>query len=466
MNAFDDEDDDWELLMVVAQTVMNQNAAVVLHLQQQQRNKRKTDHRTLPRSTRRKWRHDEALHCIGRDYLGLPDHPDTPLFVGKNFEMMFRVSRPRFEKIMQDFANSGIPFYQCGTDCFGNEVASLEARMLLPLKTLAYGVPPHCFCDYFQMSPQFARDACKTFAQTVKALYEKEYLRLPTKTDMKNIINLHRDVHDVEGMFGSLDCMHTYWKNCPKAWQGQYKKGGHTKSMASIVLEAISDYHLWFWHASYGYAGTLNDLNVLNMSPFLSALVDGSFAEVESPVVPYRIGQEEFHKCLVLVDGIYPNFSRFVKGIKEPVSIQEKRFTEWQESARKDIERAFGVLQAMWQWTARPIHQHNLKDITARLACCMILHNMCVSDRVMDGDVNARYDPSNSVEAPQTAVAQSQEAMAQQAPLQAQHVGGIGVPNMPEAAARLALQRQEWRDLTDNQEHVRLFRALMEYKNK
>jgi hypothetical protein len=92
-------------------------------------------------------------------------------------------------------------------------------------------------------------------------------------------------------MFGSLDCMHTYWKNCPKAWQGSFS--GKEKQ-PTIVLEAISDHHTWFWHASYGYAGTLNDLNVLNLSPFLDALRSGKFAEIERLVVPYEIGLEEF----------------------------------------------------------------------------------------------------------------------------------------------------------------------------
>jgi hypothetical protein len=72
--------------------------------------------------------------------------------------------------------------------------------------------------------------------------------------------------------------MHTYWKNCPVAWQGSYqgKEGKPT-----IVLEAISDYHLWFWHASYGYAGTLNDRTILNLSPLLQSLIDGTFKSLE-----------------------------------------------------------------------------------------------------------------------------------------------------------------------------------------
>lgn len=58
-----------------------------------------------------------------------------------------------------------------------------------------------------------------------------------------------------------------------------------------MVLEAISDYHLWFWHALFGYAGSLNDLNILNLSPLLKSLVDGTFVEVEKAanIIPFRL---------------------------------------------------------------------------------------------------------------------------------------------------------------------------------
>lgn len=107
-------------------------------------------------------------------------------------------------------------------------------------------------------------------------------------------------------MLGSLDCMHCEWKNCPKAWQQSFKSGKN-KTGPIVVLGAIADNHLWFWHASFGYyAGTLNDLNILNLSPFLESLVDGSFIDMEkaSGVVPFEISDEEFDLLFVLVDGL------------------------------------------------------------------------------------------------------------------------------------------------------------------
>jgi hypothetical protein len=88
--------------------------------------------------------------------------------------------------------------------------------------------------------------------------------------------------------------------------QGSYK--GKEKK-PSIVLEALSDYHLWFWHAAYGYAGTMNDISIFDMSPLFEKLLDGTFnsLEIETNVVPHKIGEESFSCMFMLVDGIYPS---------------------------------------------------------------------------------------------------------------------------------------------------------------
>ena len=79
------------------------------------------------------------------------------------------------------------------------------------------------------------------------------------------------------------------------------------------------------------------------------------------------------------------------------ITQQEKNFSRWQEGARKDIERAFGVLQCKFKAMCTPILSLHMGGATNLTACCIILHNMGVSDRIM-GDVYARYDPSKVVD--------------------------------------------------------------------
>ena len=459
--AIDDEDDPDEESMDAIAYLNN-----ALYIIDDKKRKAEIDHRNLPRNPKRQFRHDEALHCIRRDYTGIVGDPSTPIFHGREFDTMFRISRSRFQRLLEDVGNSGDPFYLCTKDCFGNEVASMEARLLLPLKSIAFGVPPHTFSDYFQMSKTFSRECCINFNRKTKAIYQHEYLRLPTQNDLKSITKLHKSVHEVEGMFGSLDCMHTYWKNCPVAWQGSYQGA---KGKPSIVLEALADHHLWFWHASYGYAGTLNDINIFNLSPLLEMFMDGSFEDIEAEVVPYLLGNESFYKTFILVDGIYPRHSRFAKAIKEPITKREKLLTTFQEAARKDIERAFGVLQGKFQCLARPIQLMDLKLIGEMVACCLILHNMCVSDRVMDGDVRAVYDPANHVEVdqeeeidyPQT-LPQECEEMNRNQSWRKQKRAKIGIRNADPCVQELLLRKERWQELLDAVEHGRLHRALMD----
>ena len=143
-------------------TIMNDDASIeeeaiaavfvmekAILVMQNKKKKQQIDGRMLPWNQKRQFRHSEALHCIQRDYMGIPGDPSTPLFNGKEFDTMFRISRSRFQRMMEDIGKQEDPFYLCTKDCFGNEVASFEARLLLPLKCIAFGVPPKCFRDYF-----------------------------------------------------------------------------------------------------------------------------------------------------------------------------------------------------------------------------------------------------------------------------------------------------------------------------
>jgi hypothetical protein len=58
---------------------------------------------------------------------------------------------------------------------------------------------------------------CEEFAIMMHQVYGEVYLRVPDENDIKKISLLYHEVHGVWGMFGSLDCTNTHWKNCPKA---------------------------------------------------------------------------------------------------------------------------------------------------------------------------------------------------------------------------------------------------------
>jgi hypothetical protein len=242
-SSSDDEDD--EEFNDDLQGVLAVGMAVVQSIQLHQElvhksGRRKQRKEDGPRSKRRQFHHVSAYQNIHRDHIG-----PNPLF-GKEVVMFYRLSRPRLEIIMQALANSDNNFYKSFRKCkFGRTGASLEAKVLMPIRVLAYGDAPHNYCDYFQMSPSMVKRCCLEFNKMIPILFGDEYIRLPTAKDLKAVSGLHKEVHGVDGMFGSLDCMHTYWKNCPVAWQASFQG---RNSGPTIVLEAIADYNLFFWH--------------------------------------------------------------------------------------------------------------------------------------------------------------------------------------------------------------------------
>jgi hypothetical protein len=71
-----------------------------------------------------------------------------------------------------------------------------------------------------------------------------------------------------------------------------------------------------------------------------------------------------------------------VKTISEPLTKPHKYFAKWQEASRKDVERAFAVLQRKFQFLVKAVEQWYIKDITTIVQSCIILHNMMVEVRL------------------------------------------------------------------------------------
>ena len=175
---------------------------------------------------------------------------------------------------------------------------------------------------------------------------------------------------------------------------------GHTKE-ATIILEAVASHDLWVWHAFFGMSGSHNDINVLQRSPVFKRLCNG-----ESPPCNYIVNGRDYNMGYYLADGIYPQWAAFVKTISEPRGNKHIHFATMQEAARKDVERAFGVLQARWGIVRGAAIMWESETLWRLKTCCVILHNMIVED---EGDGVAQ---TNDFEAPgeQVKIPKNQDA--------------------------------------------------------
>ncbi|XP_013632385.1 PREDICTED: uncharacterized protein LOC106337817 [Brassica oleracea var. oleracea] len=121
--------------------------------------------------------------------------------------------------------------------------------------------------------------------------------------------------------------------------------------------------------------GTLNDINVLDRSPIFDDIIEG-----RAPRLEYVVNGHKYKFAYYLTDGIYPKWSTFIQSITLPQVPKANLFAKVQEAARKDVEQAFGALQARFAIVKNPALTWDKEKIAKIMRACIILHNMIVEN--------------------------------------------------------------------------------------
>nr|GEZ35339.1 protein ALP1-like [Tanacetum cinerariifolium] len=142
-------------------------------------------------------------------------------------------------------------------------------------------------------------------------------------------------------LFRIIDCTKWLSAQCPQAYRAQFSRGD-SGSVPFILLEAVASQDLWIWHAFFGVARSNNDVNVLHQSTVLNDLKVG-----KAPEVPFVANDVNYKWGYYLTDGIYPEWVVLMKSIAQLGSndVKRIRYKQVHDAARKDVERAFGVLK-------------------------------------------------------------------------------------------------------------------------
>jgi len=114
------------------------------------------------------------------------------------------------------------------------------------------------------------------------------------------------------------------------------------------------------------------------VSPLFVSILHSTYdIELPTECKPHRNAQER-RLAYFLVDGIYPRWNILARPIHEPVDESEIRCTKAQEAMRKDIEPAFGLLQARFNVLRKESNLWLKKDVLAVSETCVILQNIFV----------------------------------------------------------------------------------------
>ncbi|GJT38388.1 ALP1-like protein isoform X1 [Tanacetum coccineum] len=273
----------------------------------------------------------EAEARLMADYFGpRPKYPDY------YFRLRYRMSRKLFLDIVSGIENyiethhplsPHFDFFRVRPDATGIPGFSVIMKCTSAIRQLAYGVTPDSLDEYLQMGSHCARDCLDFFTKCVIELFMPKYLRKPDFNDIQKLYTAHNNIHGFSGMLGSIDCMHWEWRNSPKAWHEQFGRGD--KKYPTILLEVVASYEKGYY----------------------------------------------------LANDIYPQWASFVKSFTVASSEKNVLYKRKQEGARKDIERAFGVLQGRWRIISQPARAWTINKLRRVMHTCIILHNMILEDQ-------------------------------------------------------------------------------------
>ena len=140
-----------------------------------------------------------------------------------------------------------------------------------------------------------------------------------------------------------------------------------------------------------GIPGSNNYLTILDSSLLFTNHLNG-----QAPKCRYTINGNNHDQGYYLCNGICPEWSALVKTINQPQGLEKKHFTKMQETCRKDIKRALGVLQAWSAIVSQPAQAWSNQNLQLIMKACIILHNMIVEDELKE-DLDWDYDGSATV---------------------------------------------------------------------
>lgn len=98
----------------------------------------------------------------------------------------------------------------------------------------------------------------------------------------------------------------------------------------------------------------MKDINILDWSTIVEKIIEG----ILLPLVEYKVNNTKCNMCYYLVDGFYPKWAFLIDTIANAIARNHKTFSGAQP-ARKDVERAFGVLIARWHILSMNCNYHD-----------------------------------------------------------------------------------------------------------
>ncbi|CAM8947327.1 unnamed protein product [Rhodiola kirilowii] len=251
------------------------------------------------------------------------------------FRRRYRMKKSLFLKMMQDVCNKDV-YFQQRQDATGRWGCTPEQKLTSVMRMLSAGYSADAPDEGFQIAQTTVLESFKKFIRVIPEVYGAEYLRTPTVADLQRLLRMAK---------------------------------------------------------KRGFPGSNNDINVLDGSH----LFDDE-EQMQNHQIKYKVNDNDYTMWYYLVDRIYPKWATLIQTITNPVGEASQLFARYQESYRKDVERAFGILRARWEILKKPARGWKANDLGYIMKTCIILHNMIIEDERPENEDDESDDDIDHVQ--------------------------------------------------------------------
>jgi hypothetical protein len=306
------------------------------------------------------WRTSWGLMLQNED---LRDNQST---LSRKFRRRFRVPYSVFLYLVQRCKDA---------DVFGKTKIPVEFRVLIGLRILGRG---SCADDIFEMSGIAESTVNTIFHQFTSGLVDHfydEFVKYPEGPELDLVQRTYEEM-GFGGACGSMDATHVRLGKCP---HGLRVLATGKEGYPTLAFQCICAPNRQVLYCSEPYLGSYNDITITANDKLCQEFASGLLDEVKYKVVG-EDGVPRMDKGgYIIVDGGYQQASWLMPPFGPSCSFDEKRWSEWLESVRKDIECTFGIIKARFRLFMMSIQFHKFADISNAWKAALILHNINIT---------------------------------------------------------------------------------------
>ena len=316
---------------------------------------------------------DSTWYCL---YLRCPPEGER---LNAMFRRRFRVPYSVFVELSNEIIQHDLFSRWTKKDCTGNDPTDHRLLLLGSLRHVGRALTFDDIEECTFVSNEVHRVFFLHFLEYGRTILHKKHVIEPArKLKLSSIGDIFK-LAGLNGCIGSSDGTHIGMQQCPN-WAAQNHKGFKLAIPSRNYNATVSHSHQ-ILGTTFGHPGTFNDKTLVLYDELLRGVYEGKlFSEYE-----FTLYELDNDSCVVevghkgawfIVDNGYLNWACTVPPIKNPLSYEEIRFSEWIESIRKDIECTFGILKRRFAVLKYGIRLGHVADCDKVWTTCCALHNM------------------------------------------------------------------------------------------